>query len=157
MKMWIVYLAFSTILLSACQKENNEGVLPIYNKLTGTYTGEVTYVGLDPSGKVDPDYPVETHAVHFEIENTAFNRPECGCKGSIAVDEEAGTAHFTSKNKECEDSGTSDGQTWSFTNDVMGKFTFRMTGDTLTLIGVPGGIKNAAHLQKTIVAIRGQP
>jgi hypothetical protein len=153
MKIQIILLGMLIAILSGCKKENIE-LEPIYNSLSGVYNGQVTYVGLDGSGKVDPDYPVETHTVKFEIDGAKFKRPECGCAGAIAVSEKEETAHFTSSDKACEDGGNSNGQSWSFTNDIMGKFKFSMHGDTLSLRSIPGSTKNPPSLQKSIIAIR---
>lgn len=153
MKIHITLLGISMALISGCQKKNTE-LEPVYNPLSGVYSGQVTYVSLDADGNVNPDYPSETHAIKFEIDGAKFNRPECGCAGAISIDEIEGTAHFTSSDKACEDGGSSNGQSWSFTNDIMGKFKFRVHGDTLRLIGISGSTKNPASLHKQIVATR---
>lgn len=153
MKIHIMLLGASMALTSGCKKENIE-LEPVYNPLSGVYSGHVTYVLLDDNGNLNPDYLIETHAVKFEIDGAKFNRPECGCAGAISVDESGGTAHFTSSDKACEDQGSSNGQSWSFTNDIMGKFKFTVHGDTLKLSGILGSTKNPARQQKLIVAVR---
>ncbi|TLU96994.1 hypothetical protein [Dyadobacter luticola] len=153
MKIYMMLLGALIALLTGCKKEETIPE-PIYNPLSGVYDGQVTYFGLYASGNVDPDYPVETHPVKFEIDGAKFNRAECGCTGSIVVDENQATAHFISSSKACEDGGSSNGQSWSFTNDIMGKFGFTIHGDTLELLGIPGSTKNPANMQKRIIAIR---
>ncbi|SDD56224.1 hypothetical protein SAMN04487996_101322 [Dyadobacter soli] len=153
MKIHFILLGVSVALISGCQKKNTE-LDPVYNPLSGVYSGEITYVSLDDDGNVNPDYPIETHAVNFEIDGAKFNRPECGCAGAISVDEIQGTTLFTSSDKACEDQGSANGQSWSFTNDIMGKFKFKIHGDTLNLSSISGSTKNPASLHKQIVAIR---
>lgn len=153
MKIYTMLLVVSVGLVSGCQKKDTE-LEPVYNPLSGVYSGQVTYVSLDDDGNVNPDAPVETHAVKFEIDGAKFNRPECNCAGAISVDEIERTAHFTSSDKACEDGGSSNGQSWSFTNDIMGKFKFSIHGDTLNLSSISGSTKNPASLHKQIIAIR---
>ncbi|QRR01470.1 hypothetical protein [Dyadobacter sandarakinus] len=156
MKIYPMMLLASITVLTGCEKENSIPV-PLYNPLSGVYIGEVTYVGLDGSGNVDPEYPTEKHTIKFEIEGVNFNRPECGCAGAIAVNETEATVQFTSSEKGCEDAGSLNGQSWFFSNDIIGKFDFTMHDDTLHLSGIPDSTKNPANLQKSIVAIRQKP
>lgn len=74
------------------------------------------------------------HSIAFQLDANRFYRPECGCNGTLTIDPQAQTAHLTSSDKACQDSGANGDSGWSYTNDMIGHFSYRINGDSLTLI-----------------------
>lgn len=151
MNIRVTLLFFLAVSFSACQKA--EIVLPIQT-LNGIYKGEVTYVTFSAAGGIDTSIAKNSHSIAFEIENNTFNRPECGCKGAIAVDTLSNIALFESTEKACVDKGSSGDTFWSFKNDIIGKFSYNFVGDTLILDALGGVKPSEGNRHKTIVVVR---
>jgi hypothetical protein len=63
-------------------------------------------------------------------------------------------ATLTSSEKACVDGGSNGDSFWSFQNDIIGRFTFMVSGDTLQLTA-PGSTHSFnGNLRKTILVVR---
>jgi hypothetical protein len=151
MERQLIYLIVLCGLLSGCKQTE---VVALANPLNGLYKGDVTYVALTASGEIDTSYLANTHSIAFEITNSTFNRAECGCRGGVSVDTLLSMATFTSSEKACVDGGSNGDSFWSFQNDIIGRFTFMVSGDTLQLTA-PGSTHSFnGNLRKTILVVR---
>ena len=127
-------MAAATLFVFGCQQKQDIVVVP--KILDGIYDGHVTYVFRTTLDRADSLPKVLEHSIAFELDANKFYRPECGCNGTLTVDPQAHTASLTSSDKACQDSGTdANGQTgWSYTNDMIGNFSYQINEDSLTMI-----------------------
>lgn len=134
MKTKLFTLAALALLVFGCEEKQETALVP--KILDGSYNGRVTYVFRTTLDRPDSLPKALEHSIAFQLDADKFYRPECGCNGALAVDPQAQTAHLTSFDKACQDSGTSDyGQSgWSYTNDMIGQFSYQINADSLTLI-----------------------
>lgn len=119
---------------TGCQKKEVEPINSAPQFLNGQYSGKITYVTYLWTGKEDTLYRKDTTGINFKLEGSKFQRPECGdCSGTIAIDTNSQTVVFNSSDKACSDKGADATGSWTFTNGIMGDYTYALVGQTLTL------------------------
>lgn len=141
-----------------CQKDEVEPVSNISQLLNGQYSGKITYVTYIWTGKEDTLFRKTTSDINFKLEGSKFHRPECGdCSGTLAINTNSNTVVFNSSDKACSDKGSDATGSWSFTNGIMGDYTFTLVNHELTLIQKyprpkDMGVGSAYHTEKIIIA-----
>lgn len=141
-----------------CQKNEVEPMSSIPQLLNGQYSGKITYVTYLWTGQQDTLYRKTTGDINFKLDGSKFHRPECGgCSGTLAIDTNSHTVVFNSSDKACADKGSDATGSWSFTNGIMGDYTYTLVNHELTLIQKyprpkDMGAGSAYYTEKIIVA-----
>lgn len=156
----LVLICSLTLLMgiTGCQKNDVDPANSVSQRLNGQYSGKITYVTYLWTGKEDTLYRKTTGDIHFKLEGRTFHRPECGdCSGTIAIDTSRHTVVFNSSDKACADKGSDATGSWSFTNGIMGDYTYTLVNHELTLIQTyprpkDMGAGSAYYTEKIIVA-----